>query len=342
MNIPHPSNYICIVSDLKVARLLLEGDSKRNIRQAEKSELYKRGDAKAFSSIFTKYTYGENWDIHRKALAPSFSTTNIRKIIPQLELCMASFCSSLEKRSANKESFDILDMCSRLMLDAITIGMFDVDLHSSESGSEGDKLLHEFELYIKEFFLIRLQNPIRKYMFWDPEIKRAYQSGAHIDSLCQKILTKYRSSHTQEEIEQDSSILGHLVRCPYENDEHRYLDMFTFLFAGHDTSAITIAWTLIEVTRHPHVIITLRQELDAVHPDRSKPFDYSNLSKLSYLQMVINESMRLRPVAASGQARVAEVDIETDGGYLIPKGTECLLYFVSLFRQGIKVRISVL
>ena len=92
-------------------------------------------------------------------------------------------------------------------------------------------------------------------MIWDPKIKRAHQAAVYIESLCQKILTKYRSRHTQEEMEQDTSILGHLVRCPYENDEHRYLDMITFLFGGHDTSAITIAWTLIEVVLHPHVLI---------------------------------------------------------------------------------------
>ena len=81
----------------------------------------------------------------------------------------------------------------------------------------------------------------------------------------------------------------------------------------------------------------MRLELDSVHPDLNEPFDYSDLSKLSYLQMVINESMRLRPVGASGQARVAEVDIETEEGYIIPKGTDCLLYFVCIFRQGLKV-----
>ena len=85
----------------------------------------------------------------------------------------------------------------------------------------------------------------------------------------------------------------------------------------------------------------LRQELDAVHPDWSTPFDYfSDLSKLSYLQMVINESMRLRPVA-SGQARISEVDMQTENGYVIPKGSNCIVKFNIMFRQGIKVRFDV-
>jgi cytochrome P450 len=326
-----------VVSDIKVARLLLEGDVKRNIRQAEKVGIYKRFDIKSFSGLFTKYTYGEGWDIHRKALAPSFSMSNIRKVIPKLEQCMNEFCDALDKKESNQESFDILDMCSRLLLDAITVGMFDVNFHALKPGSEGEKILHEFDIFLEEYFLKRIHNPLRKYMIWDPKMKRAHQSEKFLDGLCYKILAKYRSTHTPEEIENDTSILGHLVRCPYKNDEHLVVDMLAFLFAGHDTSSITIAWTLIEVARHPQVLVKLRQELDSVHSDWTVPFSFNDVSKLNYLQMVINESMRLRPVAASGQAREAEFDIEVEGGYVIPKGTDCLIYFISMFRQGIKV-----
>jgi hypothetical protein len=54
VNLPDPSKYICVVSDIKVARLLLEGDVKRNIRQAEKTASYKRMDSKHFSGLFSK------------------------------------------------------------------------------------------------------------------------------------------------------------------------------------------------------------------------------------------------------------------------------------------------
>jgi cytochrome P450 len=93
---------------------------------------------------------------------------------------------------------------------------------------------------------------------------------------------------------------------------------------------------LIEVARHPQVLVKLRQELDSVHSDWTVPFSFNDVSKLNYLQMVINESMSLRPVAA-GQFRVAELEIEVEGGYVIPKGTDCLIYFMSMFRHGINV-----
>ena len=237
----------------------------------------------------------------------SFSLSNIKKVIPKLESCITTFCQELEKKQG---AFDILHMCSRLMLDAITIGMFDVDFHALTPGSEGDKLLHEFDISIAEFGRARPFNPFRKYMFWDPDMKRAYQAVDYIQQVCRNILNKYRSSKSLEEKENDTSILGHLVRCPYENDDKRCADMQSFIFAGHDTSSITIAWTLIEVLKHPYVLTNLRNELDEVHPKWDKPFDAVKLSKLPYLQMVINESMRLRPVAAGGQSRVAEIDIE--------------------------------
>ena len=335
-NLPDSKTH-CIVSDVNIARLLLEGDAKRGIRQSEKSSLYKKMNPKDFSGIFTKNTFHDGWEPIRKAIAPSFSKHNILKILPKLEGCWGDFENHLSTLEKNKETFNVAELFTRLMLNAITIGMFDVDYQGFKKGGEGEVLMQELHLYVEEYFLKRAFNPFRPYFVWDPTMARANKAVDYLFKLMESVITKYEATYSVEERKTDTSILGHIYRCPYETAERRHSDMITFFFAGYDTSSLTMAWTVIEVTKHPHVLKKLRQELDTVNPDRSNSFEYSHLSQLTYLEMVISESERLRPVAAGGQGRVAEVDIDVPGGYVIPKGTECMLPFISIFRQGIKV-----
>ena len=148
------------------------------------------------------------------------------------------------------------------MLNVLIISAFDVNF----AGSDGEKLKDEIEISMAEFAAVRPFNPLYKYMRWGPTIQRAKKAANYIKDICRNFLLEYRSNHTPEEIKKDTSILGHLVRCPYENDDKRCADMQSFLFAGLDTSSITIAWTLIEVLKHPHVLIGCDKNLISFIP----------------------------------------------------------------------------
>ncbi len=58
------------------------------------------------------------------------------------------------------------------------------------------------------------------------------------------------------------------------------------MVAGHDTTAHSAAWILIELSRHPEALKKLQQEIDRVNPDPNEPLDASELAKLSYLNQV--------------------------------------------------------
>ena len=90
------------------------------------------------------------------------------------------------------------------------------------------------------------------------------------------------------------------------------------------------------MTRHPDVRRKVQEELDAVNPDPLCPFDYSHMARVTYLDQVINEGMRLWPVAATGPAREAAVDYVYNGT-ILPKGSTILIPLYGLFRNGITV-----
>ncbi len=100
-------------------------------------------------------------------------------------------------------------------------------------------------------------------------------------------------------------------------------ELITLFSAGHETTANTLTWTLFLLSQHPDVAERLRAELDTVLAGRLPTFE--DLAKLPYLEMVIKESMRVRPPVWGLVVREALEDAQI-GDYAIPKGG---LIFVS-------------
>ena len=94
-------------------------------------------------------------------------------------------------------------------------------------------------------------------------------------------------------------------------------EVVTLFMAGHETTANTLAWAWLLLSRHPEVEATLHDELDAVLGDR--PPNVDDLPRLSYTNQVINETLRVMPtVWLLGREAVEPVEI---GGYRAPIGT---------------------
>lgn len=81
----------------------------------------------------------------------------------------------------------------------------------------------------------------------------------------------------------------------------------TFLFAGHETTAKTIFWTLIEIARNTDIKKKLQKEINDANKELSLIDDnskiYHKLTNLKYMTKIINESMRKWPVVAGGTFR---------------------------------------
>jgi hypothetical protein len=161
---------------------------------------------------------------------------------------------------------------------------------------------------------------IRKYQFWNKEVRSANKDALDVQNISQRVLDKYRREHTAEETETDSSIIGHLIKSPYPSDKERVADLTVFMIAGHETTANQASWLIIELSRHPLVVAKIRAELDALFP-AGKVVDFTpqTLSQLHYLSMVIKEGMRLWVVTPIGSNRIVEEDIHYKD-FLIPKG----------------------
>lgn len=96
----------------------------------------------------------------------------------------------------------------------------------------------------------------------------------------------------------------------------------TLFMAGHETTAVSMAWTLYLLAQHPEVVARLQQEVNEVLGTNTLPTAES-LRSLTYTSQVIQESMRLYPPAWIMSRRAFNDD--HFGPYTVPAGTSVLV-----------------
>jgi cytochrome P450 len=104
----------------------------------------------------------------------------------------------------------------------------------------------------------------------------------------------------REQTPAGENVLDDLLAATYEDgkplaDREVRDALITILIAGHETTALALAWALSEMVRHPEVVDRLTDELRRV--TGGGPPEAGHLGALDYLDGAIRESLRLRPVA---------------------------------------------
>jgi cytochrome P450 len=88
--------------------------------------------------------------------------------------------------------------------------------------------------------------------------------------------------------------------------------VMTLMFAGHDTSTSTLSFMMLELARHPEVADRLREEQERVLG--GEPPTVDRLEKeMPYLDMVLDEVLRLYPSSAATRCRAAPTSTTAPG-----------------------------
>lgn len=91
--------------------------------------------------------------------------------------------------------------------------------------------------------------------------------------------------------------------------------VMTLFFAGHETSANALTWTLWLLAQHPEVEAALHAELATVLGDRAPAFE--DAARLTFTEQIIREVLRLYPpVWAIGRRTLADLNFN---GTTVPR-----------------------
>ena len=130
---------------------------------------------------------------------------------------------------------------------------------------------------------------------------RMQRARARLDELIFAEVARRRASGA----ERGEDLLSLLLEARDEDgnaldDAHVRDEVMTLLFAGHDTTTSTIAFLFFELSRNPEVRERVEAELDAAGPIGA---GHLGGTKLPYLEMTIDETLRKYPPAWVGPRR---------------------------------------
>ena len=123
------------------------------------------------------------------------------------------------------------------------------------------------------------------------------------------IYEEIRARRGVPDLAERDDVLSLLLQARHEDgtemsDKELRDELVTLLVAGHETSATALAWALEALTHHPAALERLREEIDA--------------GDETYLDAVVKETLRLRPVIALVLRRLTgPMEI---GGRMLPAG----------------------
>lgn len=94
-------------------------------------------------------------------------------------------------------------------------------------------------------------------------------------------------------------------------------DSRVVIVAGSETTATTLASVLYYLVKNPAVLAKLQRQLDDVMPAGTDDWSYEKVKSISYLDDIIQETLRLRPAVMTGGYRVTpEEGITVDEVYI--------------------------
>ncbi|KAJ1916683.1 hypothetical protein H4219_003642 [Mycoemilia scoparia] len=104
------------------------------------------------------------------------------------------------------------------------------------------------------------------------------------------------------------------------------------LVKGPKSTSSTLSWTLFLLMVYPITYRKVCYEIRSAFPDKSKPITYTEgLSKLSYLEAILLESMRFIPASVTSISRkITKPGLKLVSGHILPSGTKVKMSIYSI------------
>lgn len=149
---------------------------------------------------------------------------------------------------------------------------------------------------------------------------RMKQRQRQIHDLLQAEIEERRANRNEESPDGRTDVLSLMMAAKDEQgqamtDEELRDELLTILFAGHETTATTLAWAFYEIYQQRDIREKLLKELETLGPTPS-PME---IAKLPYLTAICQETLRMYPVLPGIFARITQSPMEIAGHLFDPE-----------------------
>uniref|UniRef100_A0A8C7CAK4 unspecific monooxygenase n=1 Tax=Neovison vison TaxID=452646 RepID=A0A8C7CAK4_NEOVI len=269
------------------------------------------------------------------------------KRVPFLSILMFSIIDqygdvlvkNVRKEAEKGKPINLKDVFGAYSMDVITSTSFGVNIDSLNNPQdpfvENIKKLLKFD-FLDPFFFSILLFPFLTPVFEMLNISLFPKST--IDFF-KKSIKRMKESRLQDKQKHRVDFLQLMINSQNskEMDTQKALSdlelvaqSIIFIFAGYETTSTSLSFLVYELATHPDVQQKLQEEIDATFPKKAPP-TYDGLVQMEYLDMVLNETLRLYPIGGRLE-RVCKKDVEISGVF-IPKGTVVMVPVFTLQRD---------
>ncbi|XP_054787731.1 cytochrome P450 81E8-like [Prosopis cineraria] len=283
--------------------------------------------------------YGDHWrNLRRITALEVLSTHRLNKFLEIRRDEMKRLVQKLSQGSCNH--FEKVEMTSRLsemtfntMMRMISGKRYWGDDNEVRDVEEASK----FREMIKEVVPLGGANnpgdflPILRLFDFDDLERRLESLAMRIDGFLQGLIDEHRNAKQRA-----NTMIDHLLSLQESQPEY-YTDQIIkglaldMLFAGTETSAVTLEWAMSSLLNNPNVLENAKKEIDS-HIGQERFIDEPDIPKLPYLQSIISETLRLHPTAPLLVPHEASNDC-TIGKYNVPRGTMVLVNAWAIHRD---------
>ncbi|XP_064612535.1 cytochrome P450 3A11-like [Liolophura sinensis] len=298
----------------------------------------------------------DDWRHNRNTLTPAFSGGKLKKMIGMIVEAGESFVAKLKTKADNGEPVDIKGCTEAFTMDVIAATAFGMKLDTQISPDDPFiKYARKFfDIKLNMAFIIlfffpfltplikifKLEiSPKVSIEFFRNVVNQALEErrknpGKYSDFL-QLMVNAKKEADSAAENNDGSHSNGAVDEAGGDDtggDDTHWKDKrkgkglsdseilaasILFFIAGFDTTASTLAHLLYHLALNPDHMDKLIDEIDEHYPNGKAP-DYETVGKLSYLDMVVQEGLRINPPFAR-MDRVCKRDV-TIKGIHIPAG----------------------
>ncbi|GBP66250.1 Cytochrome P450 6B7 [Eumeta japonica] len=243
---------------------------------------------------------GIRWKLTRQKMTPLFTAAKLRNMYYIMDKSGRDFVDYLQ-RGPKKQAFDILSTYCSASIAASVFGIHTekstMDSPFLEMAQKAVKPTTSLNLKIALVTLFpKLMSILRIRLFGNFEkffigaikqvlrVREKQNTKTHdFAELCVELQRKgtLRDAATGYEIE--------------PTDEVMAAQAFFFFIAGVEPSATSMFFALFELAKHPDILDKLHEEVDDLFERSNDNPTYEDVNNMKYLDMVLDESMRIHP-----------------------------------------------
>ncbi|KAL8225030.1 hypothetical protein R6Q57_017587 [Mikania cordata] len=216
---------------------------------------------------------------------------------------------------------------------------------ASDGGNNEDLQVKEAikkGLYLSGVFVVSDVIPCLEWMDIGGHVKAMKEAAKELDIVLGKWVDEHvdQKSNGCDESDKDSDFIDVMLSTLSKDADQLFghqretiikATTLILILTGSESTAETLTWALSLLLNHPHILKAAQKELD-VHVGRHKWVQESDTKKLTYLQAIVKETLRMYPPGPLAGPHQAIEDCNI-GGYHVTKGTRLIVNIWKLHRD---------